>query len=103
MPAKDFVHLHVHTDYSILKSANQIPALARRLGELEMNACAITDCGNLYGALSFYYNMKKNGLQPIIGYEAYLTSGSRFDKSASLKPGELPYYTVVLLAENLTG
>ncbi|HEX8567473.1 MAG TPA: DNA polymerase III subunit alpha [Pyrinomonadaceae bacterium] len=103
MPSKDFVHLHVHTDYSILKSANQIPALARRLNELEMKACAMTDCGNLYGALSFYYNMKKNGIQPIIGFEAYLTLGSRFDKSAALKSGELPYYTLVLLAENLTG
>jgi DNA polymerase-3 subunit alpha len=103
MSTKDFVHLHVHTDYSILKSANQIPALAKKLSELEMKACAITDCGNLYGALSFYYNMKKNGIQPIIGFEAHLTLGSRFDRNAALKSGELPYYSLVLLAENLTG
>lgn len=103
MSSRDFIHLHVHTDYSILKSANQIPALAKKLSELEMKACAITDSGNLYGALSFYYNMKKSGIQPIIGYEAFLTLGSRFDKNAALKAGELPYYSVVLLAENLNG
>jgi DNA polymerase III subunit alpha len=103
MYSKDFVHLHVHTDYSILRSSNQIPALAKKLKDLEMKACAVTDCGNLYGALSFYYNMKKNDIQPIIGYEAYLTLGSRFDKNSALKSGELPYYTLVLLAENLKG
>lgn len=103
MPTKDFVHLHVHTDFSVLRSTNQIPTLARKLNELEMKACAITDYGNLYGALSFYYTMKKNGIQPIIGYEAHLTLGSRFDKNAALKVGELPYYSLVLLAENLKG
>lgn len=80
MTAQEFVHLHVHTDFSLLESAIQIPALAKKLNALEMKACAITDSGNMFGALSFYHTMKKNGIQPILGYEAFLTFGSRFEK-----------------------
>ena len=101
--SKDFVHLHLHSDYSLLQSAIQLKPLAKRLGELEMKACAITDYGNMYGAISFYNNMKANGIRPIIGYEAILTFGSRFDKTANLKAGERPYYHLVLLAKDLEG
>ena len=100
---KDFVHLHLHTDYSLLQSAIQLKSLAKRLTELEMKACAITDYGNMYGAISFYNQMKSNGIRPIIGYEAILTFDSRFDKSANLKSGERPYYHLVLLAKDLEG
>lgn len=100
---KDFVHLHLHSDYSLLQSAIQLKPLAKRLGELEMKACAITDYGNMYGAISFYNNMKANGIHPIIGYEAILTFGSRFDKNANLKAGERPYYHLVLLAKDFEG
>ena len=55
---RDFVHLHLHTDYSLLQSAIQLKPLVKRLKELEMQACAITDLGNLYGAISFYNQMK---------------------------------------------
>jgi DNA polymerase-3 subunit alpha len=101
--SKDFVHLHLHSDYSLLQSAIQLKPLAKRLSELEMKACAITDYGNMYGAISFYNNMKANGIRPIIGYEAILTLGSRFDKTANLKAGERPYYHLVLLAKDLEG
>ncbi len=101
--AKDFVHLHLHTDYSLLQSAIQIKPLAARLKELEMHSCAITDYGNLYGAITFYNTLKSNGLHPIIGYESILTFESRFDRSSALKPGERPFYYMVLLAKNLKG
>jgi DNA polymerase III subunit alpha len=101
--SKDFVHLHLHTDYSLLESTIQLAPLARRLNELEMKACAITDYGNMYGAVSFYNKMKSNGIHPIFGYEAFITLNSRFEKSASLKSGERPYYHLVLLAKDLDG
>lgn len=101
--AKDFVHLHLHTDYSLLQSAIQIKPLVNKLNELEMNACAITDYGNLYGAVTFYNTLKSSGIKPIIGYEAILTFENRFSRSTSLKPGERPFYHLVLLAKNLTG
>ena len=80
--SRDFVHLHLHTDYSLLQSAIQLKPLAKRLGELEMRACAITDYGNMYGAVSFYKTMKEAKVRPIIGYEAFVTSGSRVGSPA---------------------
>ena len=100
---KDFVHLHLHTDYSLLQSAIQIKPLIKHLTESDMQSCAITDFGNMYGAISFYNSMKAANLHPIIGYEAYLTFGSRFDREASVKSGERPYYHIVLLAKDLEG
>ena len=100
---KDFVHLHLHTDYSLLQSAIQLKPLAKKLNELEMKACAMTDYGNMFGAISFYNTMKSNDIHPIIGYEAFLTFGSRFDKESTVKVGEKPYYNLVLLAKDLEG
>ena len=100
---KDFVHLHLHTDYSLLQSAIQIKPLVKHLTESGMQSCAITDFGNMYGAISFYNNMKAANLHPIIGYEAYLTLGNRFDRESSVKSGERPYYHLVLLAKDLEG
>ncbi len=101
--AKDFVHLHLHTDYSLLQSAIQIKPLTARLKELEMHSCAITDYGNLYGAITFYNTLKTNGLHPILGYNAILTFESRFDRTSALKQGERPFYYLVLLAKNFKG
>ncbi len=98
---RDFVHLHLHTDYSLLQSTIQLKPLANRLKELEMKACAITDYANMYGAISFYNTLKTNEIHPIIGYEAYLTMGSRHDREARLQAGEKPYYNLILLAKNL--
>jgi len=101
--SKDFVHLHLHTDYSLLQSAIQLKPLTRKLAEHDMQACAITDFGNMYGAVSFYNTLKYSGFRPIIGYEAFVAFGSRFDRSLNIPAGELPYYNLVLLAENYEG
>ncbi|CAN5392621.1 DNA polymerase III subunit alpha [soil metagenome] len=100
---KDFVHLHLHSDYSLLQSTIQLKPLAKRLKELDQKACAITDYGNMYGAVSFFNAMCANGLTPIVGYEAYLKFGSRFDQSSAVDAGERGYYHLILLASNLKG
>ena len=101
---KQFVHLHLHTDYSLLDGAIKIGPLAKRAAEMQMPAVAITDHGNLYGSLSFYHKMKAAGVKPIIGIEAYIARGSRHDRGeAKLEPGEKGTNHIVLLAKNLTG
>src|SRR4029078_11833374 len=96
-----FVHLHCHSHYSLLDGASPIDELVARAKELGMNALAITDHGNLYGALEFYSECRKVGINPIIGYEAYVAPGSRFDKSSG-GGGESSYHRTVLAA-NRTG
>ena len=100
---KDFVHLHLHSDYSLLQSTIQLKPLAARLGELNQKACAITDYGNMYGAVSFFNEMRSSGIMPIIGYEAYLKFGSRFDRSTAVDAGEKGYYSLILLARDREG
>jgi DNA polymerase-3 subunit alpha len=100
---KDFVHLHLHTDYSLLQSAIQLKPLAKRLKEMDMKACAATDFGNMYGAISFYNTLKAQEIHPILGYEAFFTFESRFDKESHVKAGERPYYNLVLLAKDMEG
>ena len=77
-----FVHLHLHTEYSLLDGASRPEALAKRVAQLGMPACAITDHGNMFGAVEFYNAMKANGVKPIIGCEMYVAYGSRFDKTS---------------------
>ncbi|WP_288766799.1 PHP domain-containing protein, partial [uncultured Varibaculum sp.] len=72
-PAKDFVHLHVHTDYSMLDGAARIGKLVERAKEVGQPAVAITDHGYLFGAYEFYAAARKAGIKPIIGLEAYIT------------------------------
>jgi len=67
-----FTHLHLHTEFSMLDGANKIPALAKKVKELGMNSVAMTDHGNMFGTITFYTTMKKEGIKPIIGMEAYL-------------------------------
>src|SRR5436190_2070417 len=100
---KDFVHLHLHTDYSLLQSTIQLKPLAERLTELGQKACAVTDYGNMYGAVSFFNTMAANGIKPIIGYEAFLKFGSRFERSTAVGAGERAYYNLLLLARDLEG
>ncbi|MFW6288921.1 MAG: PHP domain-containing protein, partial [Spirochaetota bacterium] len=76
-----FVSLHNHTDYSLLRSSSRIGDLVKRAAELEMPALAITDDGNLFGALQFYKACRRAGVAPIIGCDFYLTSGSRHNKT----------------------
>lgn len=101
---KQFVHLHLHTDYSLLDGAIKIGPLAKRIAELKMSAVAITDHGNLYGSLSFYHKMRAEGVKPIIGIETYLTRGSRHDRGGGdLQPGEKDTNHLVLMAKDLAG
>ena len=100
---RDFVHLHLHSDYSLLQSTIKLKPLSSKLEELGMKACALTDYGNMYGAVSFYKMMKGSGIRPIIGYEAFVTPGSRFDRDSAVRAGERPYYNLILLAKDLDG
>ncbi len=99
----DFVHLHLHSDYSLLQSTIQLKPLAKRAAELEMAACALTDKGNMFGAISFYKELKSAGVKPIIGYEANFVSGSREERSSSVASGERAFYPFVLLAADMAG
>ena len=72
---RPFVHLHCHTHYSLLDGVNRIPELVKHVKASGMNAVAITDHGNLYGAIEFYNGCKKGGIKPILGFEAYVAPG----------------------------
>jgi DNA polymerase-3 subunit alpha len=96
----DFVHLHVHSEYSLLDGAARIAALPRRARELGMRALALTDHGVMYGAIAFYKACMAEGIKPIIGCEMYVAAGSMTDR---LPRGEQPIYHLVLLAKNRTG
>ena len=96
-----FAHLHCHTHYSLLDGANRVPELVEQTKKLGMTACAITDHGNLFGAIEFYRECKAAGINPVIGYEAYLAPGSRHEKKA-LRQGDA-YSHLTLLAKNTTG
>lgn len=102
MSAPSFVHLHCHSHYSLLDGASPIKGLVNRAKELGMNALALTDHGNLYGALEFYKAAKEVGINPVLGYEAYVAPGSRFDKGGALTSKEATYH-LTLLAQNKTG
>ncbi|MDZ4821428.1 MAG: PHP domain-containing protein, partial [Planctomycetota bacterium] len=101
MSTPPFVHLHCHSHYSLLDGASSIDRLVNRAKELGMNGLALTDHGNLHGALEFYQKAKKVGINPIVGYEAYIAPDSRFKKDAGvLKEAS---YHLTLLAQNRTG
>jgi DNA polymerase-3 subunit alpha len=103
MQDKEFVHLHLHTDYSLLDGAIQIKPLAERAEKLGMKACAMTDHGNMFGAISFYNTMKARGIKPIIGCETYLARGSRKDRAGRAAPGEKTNHHLILLAKDFEG
>src|SRR5438105_3384737 len=101
MPDRSFVHLHCHSHYSLLDGASRIPELVARAKELGMNAIALTDHGNLYGAIEFYQECKAAGINPVIGYEAYIAPGKRTEREARRR-GEAGYH-LTLLARDLQG
>jgi DNA polymerase-3 subunit alpha len=98
----DFVHLHLHTQYSILDGATAIKRLKNRVVELGMPAVAITDHGNLFGVKEFHAEFKKSGVKVIIGCEAYVARRSRFDKEKETKDDRSGDH-MVILAKNYTG
>jgi DNA polymerase III subunit alpha len=97
-----FVHLHTHSEYSLLDGANQIPELVAHVKKLGMDSLAVTDHGNMHGAWKFYESAKAQKVRPILGFEAYLAFGPR---TAREKPqgAPAPYSHLVLLARNRTG
>ena len=89
MPSdSSFVHLHVHTEYSMLDGASLLDGLFERTASLEMPAIAMTDHGNVHGAYDFYSKAKKHGVKPIIGMEAYLTPGTHRSERRKVRWGK---------------
>ncbi len=101
MASRDFVHLHLHTQYSLLDGVIGIPEAIAKATEYKMPALAITDHGNLFGAMEFYSAAKASGIKPIIGCEVYVAQGSLFDHSPT--QAERDSYHLILLCENERG
>ncbi len=97
-----FVHLHTHSEYSLLDGANRLDDLVRKSKEYEMPALALTDHGCLYGAWNFQKVARKEGVKPIIGMEAYVAPGDRRERARSGQGGKAHYHLVVL-ARDLEG
>jgi DNA polymerase-3 subunit alpha len=100
MPRDSFVHLHLHTEYSLLDGAIRMKELMEKAAEFKMPAVAMTDHGNLFGAIEFYQEADKAGVKAIIGCEAYIAPRSHKDRSSSLREAA---YHFTLLAQNETG
>ena len=100
MSKNDFVHLHVHTEYSLLDGACRIKGLVSRVKALGQKAVAITDHGVMYGVIDFYNECIAQGVKPIIGCEVYVSRRTRFDKQAKLDSS--PHH-LILLCKNNTG
>ena len=102
MSHAEFVHLHLHTEYSLLDGACRLDRLMDRAHELKFPALALTDHGVLYGAIDFYQAARDRGIKPILGCEVYVAPGSRFDKKTSAG-GRDAYHHLLLLAKDETG
>ncbi len=87
-----FTHLHLHTEFSMLDGANKIPVLAKKIKELGMDSVAMTDHGNMFGTITFYNEMKKNGIKPIIGMEAYIHNEDEIGDKSTRKRFHLCLY-----------
>ncbi|MEX1100006.1 MAG: PHP domain-containing protein, partial [Bacteriovoracaceae bacterium] len=108
-----FVHLHLHTQYSLLDGALRLDDLFEKAKEYNMPAVACTDHGNMFGAIDFYTKALKSGIKPILGSEVYFTPGSRFDRrppkkhrtleSQDEEEGKYQIHHLVLLCKNMTG
>ncbi|MEQ8226094.1 MAG: PHP domain-containing protein, partial [Candidatus Eremiobacterota bacterium] len=96
----DYVHLHVHTEYSLLDGACKIKEIVKATKEMGMKALSITDHGTMFGIIDFYTTCMQEGIKPIVGSEIYVAPRTRFDKSPAYD--KKPYH-LVLLAKNLDG
>jgi DNA polymerase-3 subunit alpha len=101
MPRSEFIHLHLHTQFSLLDGACKIPELLALAKQYNMDSLAITDHGNMFGAVDFYQEAQKAGIKPIIGCEFYIAPGSRQDKTSSSM--ENASYHLILLSRNEEG
>src|ERR1700751_372865 len=100
MARDSFVHLHLHTEYSLLDGAVRMKELMKKAAEMKMPAVAMTDHGNLYGAIEFYKEARRAGIKPIIGCEAYVAPRSHKDRASSMRESAFHF---TLLAQNETG
>ena len=100
MPHSDFIHLHLHTQYSLLDGACRIPEILAIAKSYKMDSLAITDHGNMFGAIDFYLEAQKAGIKPIIGCEVYVAPKSRLDKSGGIEDAA---NHLILLARDETG
>ena len=103
MTQANFVHLHLHSQYSLLDGAIRLDDLIAKAKECRMPAVAVTDHGNMFGAMEFYTKCKSAGIKPIIGSEVYMAPGSRFARETGNNPGAGSNYHLILLCENLVG
>ena len=101
MTPQSFVHLHLHTEFSLLDGANRIDELLDRAQELHMPAVAMTDHGNMFGAMKFYKAARERGINPILGCEAYISPTTRFDRTKQ-GIGAVAHH-LTLLATNYEG
>ncbi|MFH0763086.1 MAG: DNA polymerase III subunit alpha [Candidatus Omnitrophota bacterium] len=98
MPHSEFIHLHLHTQYSLLDGACRIPEILKTAQQHKMDSLAITDHGNMFGAIDFYFEAIKAGIKPIIGSEVYLAPGSRLEKASSTI-NEAAYHFILLVRD----
>ncbi|MCM8763073.1 MAG: PHP domain-containing protein, partial [Candidatus Omnitrophica bacterium] len=102
MPRSEFIHLHVHTQYSLLDGACRIPELLDLAKKYSMDSLAITDHGNMFAAIEFYNASQAQGIKPIIGCEVYIAPNSRFEKKF-VRNSQDPFYHFILLAKDEEG
>ena len=98
----EFVHLHNHSDYSLLDGAQTVQTLVNTIDDLKMDAVALTEHGNMFSAVNFYNNANKSGIKPIIGSEVYVAVDNRFDKKPRAEGGWGNNH-LILLAQNYNG
>jgi DNA polymerase-3 subunit alpha len=98
-----FVHLHVHSEYSLLEAACRVKAIAKKAAALQMPAVALTDNGNMFGAVEFYFACKDNNVKPLLGLDSYLAPGSRLEKKQDRDQVQTGPRRLVFLAQNLEG
>ncbi|NLI97237.1 DNA polymerase III subunit alpha [bacterium] len=101
MPQRDFVHLHLHTEYSLLDGSIKVDKLADQAHRFKMPAVAITDHGNLFGVVPFYKAMQKKGIKPIIGLETYVASGKLTEKGDTPASGETSHHLTLIASSNI--
>jgi DNA polymerase III subunit alpha len=97
----EFVHLHNHSDFSLLDGAASVGAMVKRAKELGMGALALTDHGNMFGAVKFHDACREAGIKPIVGAEFYVAGGSRFERTGTENGNK--YWHLILLARDVEG
>src|SRR4051812_8631356 len=98
-----FVHLHTHSEYSLLEASSRVKGLVKKAADFGQPAVALTDNGNMFGAIEFYFAALEKNIKPILGLDVYLAPSSRFQKAQDRNEVQRPNTRLVLLAQNLEG